>query len=169
MPRRPYVPGSRVEIASQERGFELLRQWREGLLHVNEVQEELPKIVINLKEKRPNPTLGFAESFGRNAALARDRLGQKIKNITEPAFGDVQYAATSRQGLMIRESERNRELAEIPRANYGVSDRPIRWVDDQPDANEAHVSSLAIDANSPKAVFMREIARQLNERRNRSR
>jgi hypothetical protein len=53
LPRKPYIPGSRLEIGSQEKGFDLLRQWREAvnLDAINPLSMEKP--MLDLRESQP--------------------------------------------------------------------------------------------------------------------
>ena len=90
MPRKPYIPGSRVEIGEQEDGFRLLREWRKAvnLDSINPLGME--KQTLNLHESQPtgpSSTPEEVDSFLKERAREAKREKQNRIAIRE-AIGD---------------------------------------------------------------------------------
>jgi hypothetical protein len=164
--RKPFIPGSRAIVPSQEQAREWLREWNEGKTRGQE--PVLERIIVNLRENN-NRSQSITETVQANTQQAQQRTRVQLKRLIEPGWGDSQYTM-SREGVMIREDKNDQPLSKIPRENYGATPNPVQWIDtdrNDTDPNEARVSSLPIDPNSPKALFMRELAR-MGYGRNRS-
>jgi hypothetical protein len=152
-------------IPSQQEALEWLAEWNRGKERGQEPVIE--KIHINLREKQRMDNI--REVYQSNTRQVQNRTLSQLRKITEPQpFSDDEYSATTGQGLLVRENGRRDKMLDRP--DGAKTAGPVRWIDtdrNDVDPNEASVSSLPIDPNSPKALFYRELAR-MGYGRNRS-
>ena len=88
MPRKPYIPGSRVEIGEQEDGFRLLREWREA---------------VNLHSFNPlgmeKQTLDLQESPSSGPPSTPEEVNQFVKERTAQVRREKQNRIAIREAV----------------------------------------------------------------------
>jgi len=91
LPRKPYIPGSRMEIGEQEDGFRLLREWREAVNRDSFNPLGIEKQALDLRESPssgPPSTPEEVDSFLKQRVREAKREKQNRIAIREDVVGD---------------------------------------------------------------------------------